>query len=206
MKRLATILLIICAFNINVNAYNKNVSNVPRLTFGAEWGYVGTFHYAYSFNFFATEGYRFNKTGSSFNWSNNGEVNLHLGYNLNHHWNLALYGGLTGLMNMHNAVPISLRATYLFGEDHLADRWLAFADLGTGVDIKKEPQGILSGKLGGGYRFSLSRDTKLDIIAALRLTHTHPQIISENEIISLKWVNKNSAFLSAIFIGISLTL
>ena len=206
MKRLVIILLIINAFNINVNAYNKNVNYVPRLTFGAEWGWIGTLGSAYHYNFYSPEGYRLNERGVSLKPTGNGEANVHIGYNINQYWNIAFYTGLTGLAQYHNAVPFSFRATRCFGDDHLADRWLAFADIGTGVSLKDRPQEILSGKLGGGYRFSLSRDTKIDIIAALRLTHTHPQIISENTQIEQKWINRNSLFLAAFSLGISITL
>ena len=66
-------------------------------------------------------------------------------------------------------------------------------------------QELATAKLGAGYRISLSRDTKLDFIAAVRLTHTHPQIIDEGDLITLEWTNRNSAFLAAVSVGMSLT-
>ena len=87
----------------------------------------------------------------------------------------------------------------------LKDRWLAFIDLGTGVSIKHEPQEIWTGKLGGGYRITLSRDSKLDLIAAVRLACTHPQIIDGEDLIALEWTNRNLAFLQSFSLGISIT-
>lgn len=194
------------AFNIGVNAHNNYVSNLPRVTFGVEWSYLCTFYSAYHYNYFSTDGYRVNRRGGDSGWANNGEANLHIGYNFNENWNLSFHAGLTGLMNIHNAVPLSLRATHYFGKDHLTDRWFAFFDAGTGISIKTEPQELVSGKIGGGYRISLSRDTKLDIIAGFRITHTHPTIVDEGTEITLKWINRNSALLTAFSVGISLTL
>ena len=81
MKRLVIILLIINAFNINVNAYNKNVNYAPRLTFGAEWGWIGTLGSAYHYNFYSPEGYRLNERGVSLKPTGNGEANVHKKHN-----------------------------------------------------------------------------------------------------------------------------
>lgn len=205
MKKVIIILLLFSAFNIKVTGADTISRQLPRVTFGAEWGYVATFFSYHSYNYFSTEGYRMSEKHGAFGIGSNGEVNLHIGYNLNHHWNIALYAGFTGLMNIHNAVPVSIRATRYFGNFPEADRWLAFIDLGSGISIKREPQELATAKLGAGYRISLSRDTKLDFIAAVRLTHTHPQIIDEGDLITLEWTNRNSAFLTAVSVGMSLT-
>lgn len=205
MKKFLIILLFFSAFNIKVIAAEKASRQIPGVTFGAEWGYVATFFAYHSYNYFSTEGYRMSEKHRVNGLGSNGEVNLHIGYNLNRQWNIALYAGFTGLMNIHNAVPVSIRATRYFGDSPEADRWLAFIDLGSGISIKREPQELATAKIGTGYRISLSRDTKLDFIAALRLTHTHPQIVNDGDLITLEWTNRNSALLTALSIGISLT-
>lgn len=205
MKKLTSILLLISIFNISVYATNKNVNPVPKVTFGAEWSYIGTLPYKTHFNFFSTEGYRQNINQRHSGFFNNAEVLLHAGYNFNSHWNLALYCGMTGMADIHNAVPVSLRATYSFGKDPLQDRWLTFLDLGSGVSIKRQPQEFYAAKIGGGYRISLSRNTKLDFIAAYRISFTHPTIIHDDSEIDLKWINSNEALLSSFCIGMSLT-
>lgn len=205
MKRLLLILLISSTFNNNVNGQERPMEDYSGLTFGAEWSYVGTVHGNSRYNYFDPEGYRVNRQEILNGYWSNGEVLLHIGYNLNHHWNLSMYAGITGLAEFHNAVPVSLRATYCFGNDALKDRWITFADIGTGVSIKSEPQEIWTGKIGGGYRVRLSRDTKLDLIAAIRLTCTHPQIIDENDIIPLERTNRNTAWLQSFSLGMSLT-
>lgn len=193
-------------FNKNVNKMTRRKEGISRLSFGAEWSYIGTLHYNTWYNFFSTEGYRISRHENVSGYWNNGEALLHVGYNFNKHWNLALYAGLTGFADIHNAVPVSIRATYCFGQDEQKDRWLTFLDLGSGISIKNEPQEIWTGKIGGGYRITLSRDTKLDFIAAVRLACTHPQIFDEGDLITLRWTNRNLAFLQSFSLGMSITL
>lgn len=212
MRRIFYIILILCSFNIYVLGDNKNVKGqndaflpISPWTFGAEWSYVSTFHYSTRFNYFNTEGYRQNRNSHHLSYWNNGEALLHVGYNLTDRWNLSVYAGILGMADIHNAVPVSVRATHYFSKDSATkDTWLAFADLGTGLSIKHEPQEILTGKIGGGYRFSLSPDTKLDFIAAFRLAYTHPQIMDGDDMITLKWTNRNTAFLQSFSIGMAI--
>jgi hypothetical protein len=86
----------------------------------------------------------------------------------------------------------------------MTDTWLAFADLGTGISLKHEPQEIVTGKIGGGYRINLSPGTKLDFIAAMRLAYTHPQIMDGDDMITLKWTNRNIAFIQSFSLGMSI--
>lgn len=211
MRRFLHIVLIICVFNTNVYSANKNVkqentsiSSFSRLTYGAEWSYIGSIHYSTKYNYFNTEGYRQNSSEDISGYWNNGEALLHVGYNLTQHWNLSFYSGIIGIADIHPAVPLSFRATYYFGEID-KDRWLVYADLGTGVCIKQEPQEIWTGKIGGGYRITLSRDTKLDFLAALRLCCTHPQIIDGEDFITLQWTNRNTALVESFSIGMAIT-
>lgn len=177
----------------------------PRITFGAEWGYVGTFYSGYHYNFYAPEGYRVDPRDHGFAYKSNGEAYLHIGYNLSERYNLSLYAGISAVMDYHHTVPVSLRLTRLFGNSHLKDRWLTFIDLGTGIIIKQNPQKLLTGKLGGGYRLSLSPTTKLDIIMSLRTILTHPDIEYYGSIITPERINRNNAYCSAASIGIALT-
>lgn len=176
-----------------------------RLTFGAEWGYIGVFQSGYHYNFFAPEGYRLDPRGNSFKHCSNAEGYLHAGYNLNDDWNISLYAGLAGVEHYNHIVPISLRGTRYFRENTMGDRWLAFVDLGSGLCLKNPPQEILVGKFGGGYRFSFSADTKLDFILALRMTYTHPEIDFYGTPIPMDRINRNNAYVSAFSVGMSIT-
>lgn len=203
MKRLAVICTLLFVFLSSAGAQTED--DFPRITYGVEWSYVASGFSAYHYNYFSPEGYRYNSKGTSSGLVGNGEGLLHVGYNVTDNWNLAIYAGLTGISDIHNAVPVSFRATRFFTKKMNGDRWFTFADAGTGISIKKHLQEIVALKIGGGYRVSLSRDTKLDFNAALRCTYTHPDIYFEHEIISQRWINRNNAIVVSASVGMTVT-
>ena len=87
----------------------------------------------------------------------------------------------------------------------MSDRWFSFIDLGSGISVKTHPQEILTGKIGGGYRMSLSRNTKLDFLVSLRSALTHPDIEYYGTEIEYSRINRNNAYVSAMSFGIALT-
>lgn len=178
---------------------------LPKITFGAEWGYMPSFFSGCHYNFFDPDGFRVDQKDFSSVYHNNGEVMFHIGYNLNHKWNLSLLTGYSGAAGYEPTIPISLRITKYWGENHLADRWFTLFDLGSGICLKNAPQETFSCKLGGGYRISLSRVTKLDFLAAFKGLYTHPDIKYYGESIDLKWINRNDGYVGSLFVGISLT-
>ena len=203
MKRLTVICTLLFVFLSSAGAQTED--DFPRITYGVEWSYVASGFSAYHYNYFSPEGYRYNSKGTSSGFVGNGEGLLHVGYNVTDNWNLAIYAGLTGISDIHNVVPVSFRATRFFTKNMNGDRWFTFADAGTGISIKKHPQEIVALKIGGGYRVSLSRDTKLDFNAALRCTYTHPDIYFEHEIISQRWINRNNAIVVSASVGMAVT-
>lgn len=180
-------------------------ARLPKFTFGAEWGYVATVLYGYHTNFFSPEGYRVDYRDNKFGLYNNAEVYFHAGYNLNPQWNISAYLGYAGFADVQAIVPVSIRGTRFFGENHEDDRWFCFADIGTGICVKKNPQETLSGKLGGGYRLSLSRVTKLDFVASIRMTYAHIEINYKGYDIDPIQINRNNAYAGAVSLGISIS-
>lgn len=201
MRRFLIILLSIFAFNINVNAKGEGDSD---FTFGIEWGFIAQFHSGYHYNFFAPEGFRVDEFGNSFKYRSNADMYIHGGKNIGKFWNLSLYLGYAGVSDIHNVMPISIRATRFFHDDASSDRWFAFVDAGSGISFKMPVQEIVTGKIGGGYRLALSKDTGLDMICSLRMTYTHPQIIYDKVPIHNDKVNRNNAYVSAFSLGLAL--
>ena len=200
MKRgLLTYILIIAAF------ISARGTGMPEITFGAEWGYMPSLFYGHHYNFFDPDGFRVDDKDTSFGYFTNGEVTLHVGYNFNEYWNLSFHTGYSGAGSFAPVVPMSLRITRYWGDNHLSDRWLTFAECGSGISIKKRPQEIFTGKVGGGYRLSLSRFTKLDFIAAFRMLYTHPDIMHYGYEIDRIWTNRNDGHVGSLFFGLSLT-
>ena len=202
MKKILVILLILFSFNNFVNAQKDRFS---KYTFGVEWGYVATFQSGYRYIFFPPEGYRVDVRDNSFGLQNNADLYIHSGVNLSSSWNLSLYAGYAGVGDIHKVLPVSIRATRYFGKDPLSDRWFAFSDLGSGICFKRPVQEILTGKIGGGYRMSLSSYSKLDFIISARMTYTHQQITYDQEVISQEMVRRNNAYVSALSLGLGLT-
>lgn len=205
MKRGALIFYLFFISCFLSTAREKGSTSYPRVTFGAEWGYVATVQSGYHHNYFSPDGYRCDTRGNAFLYHSNGDVYVNVGCNFTGNWNLSLYVGYAGVHDIHHVIPISLRATRYFGQDPLGDRWFAFADLGSGVCIKTDPQEIVAGKLGGGYRFSLSRDLKLDFLLGIRMTYTHPQVVHDDVEIGKEWTNRNNAYVGAVSLGMAIS-
>ena len=168
--------------------------------------YISITYSSYEYHYFKNnEGGREIVDKGDFMYDSDSEFALHCGYDFNNYWNLSLYAGYTGLGRFHKAVPVSIRATRYFGDNPLNDRWFAFLDLGSGISIKDKPEEIISGKIGGGYRLSLSRRTKLDFLFSLRAVHTHPDIRIYDDAAIPENVYRNEGVITSLGIGIGFT-
>ena len=199
------IICILISLSVGLQAGNMLSSDESRLTFGAEWSFISSFHCRVHHNFFSEEGYRVDLNQRSMGYENNGELELHCGYNLDNDWNLSLHTGFVGIYNIGNAIPVSLRLTRFFKENKVGDRWLCYIDAGSGVCLKENPQMIGVGKIGGGYRLSLSKTTKMDFLLAYRTSLTHPKVVFDGYVVPFEKTNRNNAFVTALSLGISLT-
>ena len=179
--------------------------DIPRLTYGVEWSYVETVFHGNHNYFISPEGYRIEQIEFEGRHIPNGEVNIHAGCNLNPCWNLSVHLGYTGIGDMHPGLPATVRLTRFFGKDYLADRWFAYGEAGSGISIKENIQELITGKIGGGYRISLSKYTKVDFMASIRYMQTHPEIEYYGEEIKAKYVSHNVGRTISATIGIGLT-
>lgn len=204
MKRIIIIFMLI-SISTGIHADVRTPRNGSRLTFGAEWSFISSFSCRVHHNFFSEEGYRVDFNQRSWDYESNGELELHCGYDLNNDWNISLHTGFVGIYDIGNAIPVSLRLTRLFREDRAGDRWLCYIDTGTGVCLKENPQMIAVGKAGGGYRLSLSKTTKMDILLACRTSLTHPKVFFDGYTVPFEKTNRNNAFVTSLSLGISLT-
>ena len=180
--------------------------SAQSVTYGIEWGYMPSFFSSHDYYFFDPDGYfRVYESGYGAGYFTNAEVNLHVGWNIGSRWNLSLHSGYAGAADFSPVIPITLRATRFWGDNHLADRWFTFGELGSGLVIKEKPQEIAACKFGGGYRLSLSKDTKMDFIAALRALYTHPEVVHYGKTIDKELLIRNDGYVGSLYFGISLT-
>lgn len=176
-----------------------------RITFGAEWSYIASLHCNIHHNFYAEEGYRVNLRYSNFRYMSNGEISVFCGFDFRSDWNISLHAGYAGIYDLSKAIPISVRVTKYFKGNEKGDRWFSYIDGGSGICLKKNPQAIAVGKIGGGYRVALSKETSLDLIAAYRISFTHPSVIFDGYEIPAEKINRNNAYVGALSLGISIS-
>lgn len=176
-----------------------------RITYGAEWSYVESFFIGYHNNYFSPDGWRVNEIENDLDLCSNAEIYLHLGYNISSKWNVSVYAGYSGFYEEYHFIPISIRGTRFYKSNMKGDRWFSFADLGSGLNIKTQPQEIITAKLGFGYRICLSPKTRMDILAAFRTTYSHTHIYFDNTEIMLDRINRNNLYGCSLSLGISLS-
>ena len=205
MKRGLLILILHVLCSICTEA-RTGIEGIPRFTYGAEWSYTANIFKGYRCYFIAPEdGFRVDDRYDGLKYFTNGEVYVHAGYNFNEKWNLSIYSGYTTLCDFHPAIPISVRATRYFGPDPEKDRWFTYFDVGSGLSIQDKVSPILSAKVGGGYRISLSRYTKIDFIASIRFIHNRPSLYYYGEQIDDRYVDRNIGYSVAASLGIGIT-
>lgn len=203
MKRgVVTFIMLICCVTAIGRTRDKDV---PKFTFGTECSYNATVYSHLHQYFISPEGFREEILDNRWKYTGNPELTLHAGYNINQYWNLSLFLGYTGVGDFHRALPVSLRATRYFGDNHMTDRWFAFVDMGSGISFKNKIGGIGFGKLGAGYRLSLSRVSKLDFLMSIRTIYTHPDIIYYGETINPDKTYRNNGLTCSLNLGIGLT-
>lgn len=205
-KRLLSVVVLTFAAYLICNGAPDGKKNYTTITYGIEWSYVESFSSFIHQNFYSQEGSRVDIKRSALFHKSEAEVYLHLGANLNKYWNLALYAGCTRIVHTHYAIPISLRLTRFFRPDPMGDRGISFIEAGSGPAFTKVPSPLFSARIGGGYRFSLNRKTKIDLIASYRLLYSQSQINYFGEIISHEAIMRNTGLYSAITIGVNITL
>lgn len=198
------IIQILMLIQLSLWAEDRKVHD-DRITFGAEWSYIATFHCGIHHNFYAEEGYRVNQDYKTFGYRSNGEISFFCGYDFHPDWNISLYAGYTGIYDLSKAIPVSVRVTKYYQRNEKGDRWFSYIDGGSGICLKKDPQAIAVGKIGGGYRIALSKETSLDLVAAYRISLTHPSVIYEGYEVPSAKINRNNAYVSALSLGISIS-
>ncbi|MBO8473729.1 MAG: hypothetical protein IAB91_00355 [Bacteroidetes bacterium] len=174
----------------------------PLFTYGIEWEYVSTINSIYHHNFSAVDGYRMNDKGSKMMYAGNASVYAHAGVNIGRHGNVSLYAGYSGLYDNYAVIPVSLRYTWVFGRSDAG--WLCFIDGGCGF----RPESAMSviGKAGGGYRISLSRSVKLDMLLSYRCSYAEIPFSDQYGPVSDDRIRRNNNYLSAINLGIGIVL
>ncbi len=175
-------------------------------TYGVEWSYSATFGNIRHHNYTSPTG-RVDVRGMSLKFVNNGFALGHVGLNCGRHLNMSVYGGYGSIYTDTRVFPLSLRGTWLFGDSSaMARRWLAYLDGGCLFREGGGDPGAIA-KLGGGYRISLSRTTKLDLMVAYQFAYSDLTIYDDYGYeVPESRIRCNNNFLNSINLSIGITL
>ncbi len=190
------------------NLYGK-AGDFPKVTYGLEWSYVSTIYSYTHINYLDVIGQRVDSRTHSFNYCSNGQILLNVGYNVSRKFNISFNTGYTGIYEKTGMIPFSLRGTLFHGNNPNAGRFFSFIDLGTGLKIKNMKYLSYTGKIGAGYRVSLSRFSKLDFLVSIQNIVTNPLVFEREGNISVEVpderLRRNNAYIAGITYGIALS-
>ncbi len=178
----------------------------PLFTFGLEWGYSANVNQAYHHNYTSAVG-RVDLKSNFMCLRSYGYIMAHGGINCGRHLNLSLYGGYEGIRDGQAVWPVSIRGTWLFGREPSApSRWLAFLDGGWAISNSDYNAGAI-GRAGAGYRLSLSRSVKLDLMLSYEFAYAETDIFDESGAAVLRdRIRRNDNYFSSINLSLGITL
>lgn len=212
MRRMEKLICLILLLSASLPACAGGVRerDFSRVTFGVEGSFAGAFlSYRHS-NYISNYGYRIDRKTFRHNFHGNGEILLHVGCNISPCVNLSLYSGYSGACPEGRIFPFDLRLTWFPSEKTDKDRWFAFLDAGPALNRTGKVSTLAgTGKLGGGYRISITRSVKMDFLVSLRqvfLKDMHLKAnIADNQYVDENKIRRNNTAYTAVTIGIGLT-
>ena len=147
-----------------------------KVTFAFEWGFYYDIYGNYHYNYISPTG-PVDVTGKSKGFYSNWFLESGVGYDIVDNLNVSIRGGVSREKSARNSFPLKMRLTGLTNEK-AGHRFLAYAEAGPVFyeDLKTG----MTARTGGGLRLNLYRSVSLDILAACRMTLTHPGFFDEH--------------------------
>lgn len=168
MKRTLLILtLALCALCLK--------ARTPRLSYGLEWGYTGSFLRHCDYSFICSEGYRIVEHEDQWRYFSNGSVLANVGLDLTRSVNLSVYSGLLGVWARRWMVPVELRARYCPAGLH-SDGLVCHAGAALNFPTKTLKETGFRVHAGAGYRLAVYRDISVDLLLSIQYTTDHDLI------------------------------
>ena len=173
MKKLSALLILIIAASLQLTA------RAPRLSFGLEWGYTGTFLKTWQYNYIYSSGSRIIENDHLWRYFSNGTVMGCAGLDLSEKVNVSAYSGLLGVYARRWMVPVELRARWCprgLQEDGPIMHVGAAATFPTSTLYETSARV----SAGGGYRFKVYKSISLDFLASFTLCGDHEPIVDSD--------------------------
>ncbi len=170
MKKLLAIVILVALSSFQLKA------GMPHISFGAEWGYTGTFLKTSQHNFICSEGYRIIENPVSGRYFSNGSVLVNAGVDVSGKINLSVYSGLQGVYSHRWVVPVMMRMRWCpAGLD--SDGFLLFAGGGATFPTTVLRETGAESQLGVGYRVALFKGISVDLLLSWNVTLDSETII-----------------------------
>lgn len=189
---------------LSVSSVSAQKREFPLFTYGVEWGYSAHIHTAAE-KLYYDEGTRISDRYSTWGYQSHGEVLAHAGMNAGRHVNLSIYTGWSGIGEGISAIPLNLRCSVYYGRDTRRARWFNYAEGGTAFVPDRPDVPVYAGRIGAGWRASLSRSVKLDFSIAYKMTYLRPGIVENGVSVPKEQVLIDNNYFSAICLNIGLT-
>lgn len=141
----------------------------PRLSYGLEWGYSGTFLKTSQHNYICSEGYRIVDNPVTWRYFSNGSVLGNVGVSLNDNINLSVYSGLLGVYSKRWMVPVELRARWC-PSGLYSDGLIVHAGAAVNFPTASLYETGMRAIAGAGYRVAVFRSISVDLLISYNFT------------------------------------
>ena len=150
-------------------------ARVPRISYGLEWGYTGTFLRTHQYNYIYSAGSRVIDNDSFWWYYSNGTVLANAGLDLGSKVNMSVYSGLLGVYSRRWMVPVELRTRWC--PSGLDQNGLV-THLGIAATFPVTTLQETSGRIniGAGYRVMVYRHISIDFLMSAVVTADHDLI------------------------------
>lgn len=149
-----------------------------RIRFSCEWGYVQSLALSYHYNILSEEGYRIDESYSGFSPYPNGMMMFGAGFvPRGDMLSISLHGGCSGIHEDNRIIPVTLRMSF-FPKKVANDGIFYLAEAGAGFHVPKtfKTRVSLVTRIGGGYRFALTRRCAIDLSATIMAAVSKPPV------------------------------
>ena len=199
MKKLIPLLLLVVLPSAVMRA------GMPRISWGLEWGYNGTFLKTAQRNFICNEGYRIVENPTQLSFFSNGSVLANAGVDLTGKLNLSLYSGLQGVYSKRWMVPLELRVRWC-PSGLYSDGLIVTGGGGLAFPTAPLRETCFRARAGAGYRVALNKCTSVDFLFSWMFT-TDKEILIDPDThayVPPAMISKNFAEYQAVTLSVAL--
>ena len=150
-------------------------ARAPRISYGLEWGYTGTFLRTHQYNYIYSAGSRVIDNDSFWWYYSNGTVLANAGLDLGSKVNMSVYSGLLGVYSRRWMVPVELRTRWCpSGLDQ--NGLVTHLGIAATFPVTTLQETSCRINIGAGYRVMVYRHISIDFLMSAVVTADHDLI------------------------------